>query len=464
MTVRRYLPVALLVLVAAGAVALLLASGDGGDYHVRIQAYDAAGLRKDFLVKIAGTPVGKVDDVELDHADHAVATLSIDKSAAPVGLDARAAIRASNLLGEKYVDLEPGDVRDPAPSGHLIPRGRTTTSTDLDDVLSVLDSDTRAALASFLVGQGQALGANGTTVSAALRRLPPALDQATELVDGLAHDNRALGRLVARTDRALRAIGPQHAALGRLVDEAGRALTALDGRGTALRDTVREAPGALRQLDASLAALQDAANPLAPAARGLQATAAPLTRVLRTIPSFTRTAAPVLRTARAVSPQLRRLGRNAAPTLRRLRPAVADLRTFAGAADPVTRLLDTGMPDLLGVMQNWARAIQNVDGAGHVFRVNVVADGTPLDLLQRYVEDGSKRPRRSGAPRRRRTGSSAQPPKSPEPTATTGSPRPPAPAPRPTVRLPGVKPIPLPVDPAPVSHGVKTLLDYLLRP
>lgn len=450
---------------ALGVLAVALHAQDDG-YRLRLQSDDVAGLRKDFLVKIAGTPVGEVEDVELDAGDHAVVTLRLDDEAAPVGRDARAAIRASNLLGEKYVDLQPGDARRPAPSGHLITRDRTTTPSDLDDVLSVLDADTRVALASFLVGQGKALGGNGRAISAALRHLPPALDEATQLVDGLAVGNQQLGSLVERTDRVLVTVGRERPALGRLVDSAGGALAALDGRADDLADTVREAPGLVRRLRATLDELEHAARPLGPAANGLEMTAEPLTATLRALPGFAEAARPALQTAREVSPALTRLGDRAAPVVRRLAPAASDLRRFADASDPVTRVLDHGIADVLGVLQGWARAIQNTDGAGHVFRVNAVVGSDVLNAVRRYIEDGGRRkrtPRRGSRDPRPPRRESAAP--APSPPARRDDGRPPLPALRlPELRLP-TGPVQLPdVDPDDVVDGVQPLLDFLLKP
>ena len=65
--------------------------------------------------------MGKVNKVELGPNDVAIAELRIADSAAPLGRDARATVRAINILGEKYLDIERGDVDNPAPSGFVIP-------------------------------------------------------------------------------------------------------------------------------------------------------------------------------------------------------------------------------------------------------------------------------------------------------------------------------------------------------
>lgn len=459
MTARRLALLALLGL-AGAAFALVITSVDQG-YRVRVQMADAAGLRKDFLVKIAGAPVGKVLDVGLDDEDHALALLDIDEGAAPIGADARAAIRASNLLGEKYVDLTPGSLADPVPSGSTIPLTRASTPSDLDDVLSVLDPDTRVALGAFLVGQGDALVGRGKDLADTLVEMPPALDAAQKLVAGLSEDNRALGSLVERSDRIAASLVPERQALGRLITSAEGAFVSIDSRRTALGAALESGPAAVRELREALVELERAAGPLGPASRGLEATAAPLTDTLRELPSFVNAARPTLRTARSVAPMLGRLAREASPVVNRLGPAGKSLRTFAKSLRPVSNLLDDGVADTLGVLQGWARSIQNRDGVGHVFRVSVELGGDMLNTLDSYVkgpeaakrsDDGDGKARAAEAKAKNApAGSRGQRKAKPSAAAEKKSPQPRAKASQ---------------DGAQSSSGdpVKRLLDYLLKP
>jgi phospholipid/cholesterol/gamma-HCH transport system substrate-binding protein len=400
---RRRLTV-VLAAVALTALAGLVFLGRESGYLLRLELDDAAGLRKDFAVKVGGVPVGTVEQVELDPDDRAVVELRLEEAVAPVGRGATAAIRPSNLLGEKYVDLEPGDPSRPAPSGMLIPRSRTATPTELDDLLAVLDGDTRVALGIFLEEQGRALGGRGSDLASTLVRLPPALDETRELVAGLSHDNRALGRMIEESDRILSSVSRERTSLGRLVHAAGGALDALASRRAELGETIRRAPGTMVQLRHSLIELERAAVPLGPAARGLSATAAPLDETLRELPAFADAAGPALRIARRAAPLLTRLGRQASPVVGRLRPMTASLDAYVGRLDPVTDLFDHGIADLLGVLQGWARTTRNKDAAGHVLRADLVMGGDLRGQLLDYIDDaGTARSRRAKTRRRART-------------------------------------------------------------
>jgi phospholipid/cholesterol/gamma-HCH transport system substrate-binding protein len=446
------------------AVALLVILTGGHSYLVRAEFADAAGLRPDFTVRLDGVSVGRVASVAVTPRDTAIATLELDSSAAPVGRDARVSIQPSNLLGEKFVALEPGDIHDPAPSGALIPLSRTSTPTELDQVISAFGPDTRTALAIFLAQQGDALLGRGTDLATTLSRMPHSLTSATKLVADLGAKNQTLGRLIDQSDRILVEVTAQRRPLGQLVQSASGAFTTLASREADLGSTVQAAPGAVVQLRRTLIALQAAAVPVGLAADGLRKTAAPLTQTLLAVPPFAAAAAPALRTVSAVAPSLQRLGLQATPVVSRLRGLGATLDTFAHSLNPVTQTLNVGIGDLLGVMEGWARAIQGRDAAGHVFRTQAALPpaATLESLLGAYLTTGSASRPRASARRTSRPAAAGRAPV-PSPAATASPSRPgaaPALPPLPPVRIPK-----LPVAGSSSGNAAGTLsklLNYLL--
>lgn len=456
--------VALLIGLAAVAVgAAALVSGGQRGYTVRATFRNAGGLRKGFLVRVDGAPVGKITSLELDHRDRVVAQLRVDDTAAPVGAGARATVRAADLLGEKFVDLQRGDMRHPLPSGGMIPPTQTADSVELDDVLNTLDMPTRDALRVFLGEQGAALVGRGRDLGALLQALPTSLDRSGRLLAQFAQDNRALGRLVSESDRVVAAIAPQRSSLGRLVSGAATTFETLRKRRGQLGETVRRAPATLASLRRALAALEGAAIPLSPAARGLRATAPQLTATLDALPGFAADARPTLATVQAVAPVLATLGRRATPVVRRVHPLATELSAFALAFSPVTRTLDKGFPDFLGLMEGWARATQSRDAASHVFRFGVTSNPSGAGGgLQTFMANFIRRRERSRtaaakrpADRHRPRPTAAVPTQGSHRAAGPGLPRGVAPT------TPGLGP----KTPPPIrAQNVEPLLNYLLGP
>jgi phospholipid/cholesterol/gamma-HCH transport system substrate-binding protein len=364
---------ALVALAAVGVAGAALYTGGDDGYVLYAQFSQAGGLREGFKVRVDGASVGKIDKLELDSQDRVVAKLRIDESAAPVGRDVRATSRAADLLGEKFIDLEPGDRQHAAPSGTVIPTARTALAVELDDVVNALDLPTRQALRVFINEQGAAFVGRGRDLRALLAALPPSLDRTGTLLAEFARDNQALGRLVDQSDRVVGSVARERASLGRFVAAAGGTFDTLGRRSRELGATVRKAPATLVSARRALVALEGAAVPLGPAARGLRATAPQLTATLNELPAFAAAARPTLRTVRQVTPTLQRLGRRGTPVVRRLRPLTGELDRFAAEFDPVTQTLDKGIGDVLGVLEGWARSTQARDTASHVFRFGATA-------------------------------------------------------------------------------------------
>jgi len=381
---QRIAAVGLLVLVAVATV--LISEGSSRGYMVKVILADAGGLQNGSHVTINGVTVGEVTSLGLNKQDRAVAEVSLEKSAAPLGSGATALVQIEGFFGERELDLTRGDLKDPEPSGTVIPVQDSGVSVRFDDVVDALDPDVQGALTTFLDEQGTALVGRGTDLASVLQALPPSLASTSELLDQLSANNQALGSLVYHSDRVVASIAGQRAQLGQLVASAGSAFNVLASRRAQLGETVQRAAGTLRQAQLTLATLQGAAIPLSPAADGLRAAAPSLTTALQEIPRFANAAVPTLNTIAAVAPQLQRLADEGTPVVRNLEPLTSDLTAYSSRAlGPLSEMLADkgGAANLFGLMEGWARSTQGYDAAGHVFRFGAtVGSDTFGDLLR----------------------------------------------------------------------------------
>jgi phospholipid/cholesterol/gamma-HCH transport system substrate-binding protein len=335
---------------------------------------DATGLRVNSDVKIGGVAGGRVVSMTLDPHDQAVVTLSIDPNAAPIGRGATATIRPANLLGEYYVDLQPGDVvNHPVPSGVTLPATATGSSVGLDQVLDTLDATTRDRLAILINETGIAFGSSGPQFAATLASLPPALDQARQVLGQLNGDNRNIRSMISQGNAVLSAIDTRHRDLQDLVSTAAGALSTTAAHQASLGRTLAAAPAALVALHSTLVNLGAASEQLRPAAQALLATSPPLSGTLAALPGFTSAASATLRSLRDVSPALTRLGQLGTPTVRQIQPVAARLHGYLEELDPVLNTLDQGgvTDTLMRWMYNWASVTSTRDALGHLFRVTV---------------------------------------------------------------------------------------------
>jgi phospholipid/cholesterol/gamma-HCH transport system substrate-binding protein len=150
--------------------------------HFELKAVfqNAANIRKDSPVRIAGVNVGKVQSVrsvcstgETDScaSNYSEVTFTVDDNGQPVHSDAQVEIRPRIFLeGNFFLDVSPGSpsAHDRS-SGDTIPVTQTSTAVQLDQVLTSLQAPDRANLQKLLEGYGNTLN-----------RKPTAADDATQ--------------------------------------------------------------------------------------------------------------------------------------------------------------------------------------------------------------------------------------------------------------------------------------------
>ena len=129
---------------------------------------NAANIRKDSPVRIAGVNVGKVESVKsvCDNgltgncaSNYSEVTFTVDDNGQPIHSDAQVEIRPRIFLeGNFFVDVHPG-----SPSAHSLSNGdtipvtQTSTAVQLDQILTSLQAPDRANLQKLLEGYGTAL-------------------------------------------------------------------------------------------------------------------------------------------------------------------------------------------------------------------------------------------------------------------------------------------------------------------
>ena len=129
---------AFLLLALATLVVLAIAStnnrfslGFGADtYELNARFTDLGQLRRQAPVKVGGVTIGRVGSIALDPVRFdSVVTLDIDSRYSELPIDTSATILTGGLLGESYVDLQPGGDMESLQPGEEI--AFTTPAVDL---------------------------------------------------------------------------------------------------------------------------------------------------------------------------------------------------------------------------------------------------------------------------------------------------------------------------------------------
>ncbi|MEW6188445.1 MAG: MlaD family protein [Thermodesulfobacteriota bacterium] len=102
-------------------------------YEIAALFDTASGLIKGSPVQIAGIEVGRVKDIQLT-GRQAKVTLIISRDI-PVFADARATLKTQGVLGDKYVEINPGDAKGPRLTAGGVIR-ETLSPVELDHILA----------------------------------------------------------------------------------------------------------------------------------------------------------------------------------------------------------------------------------------------------------------------------------------------------------------------------------------
>jgi virulence factor Mce-like protein len=231
-------------------------------YVIHAWFNDAAGLDPSNgpQVSVAGVPEGEVTSVKYEQG-RALVTMSLGSDArGRVFRDASVRVRPFNGANFLEVDVLPGDpATGPLPAGATIDPSRTSIPVAADQVLDVLNADTRAYLQILTEQAAVALRGTGGMLGAALAKLAPLSTTARQIGAMLAHRDRLISQLVGDSNAIFRTLGRRHAELASVVGAATRVLSITGSRTREISIGTRELPQVLAQGQATGGALAAAA-------------------------------------------------------------------------------------------------------------------------------------------------------------------------------------------------------------
>jgi len=281
-------------------------------------------------VRVAGVRIGDIGGVELKDG-RAVIAMDIDQEYKDlVHTNASALLRPKTGLKDMFIDLEPGGGDAPvAKAGFTIPIRATQPDVNPDEILSVLDTDTREYLQLLVNGLGRGLEGRGGDLRDFLARFEPTHRDLARVNGAVATRRKNLRHLVSSLNILSRELASRDDDLARLVDSSAAVFDAFAREQANVSSAVRELPGTLQQATDTLRRVETFAELLGPTTEKLRPAARALDPANEAVRPFAREAAPQLR-------------KSIRPFVREARPLVRDLR-------PVSERLAKAGPDLTQV-------------------------------------------------------------------------------------------------------------------
>ena len=359
-----------------------------GTYKIELQ--NAFGLVTGADFKVAGVPAGTIKAINLDQKTlNAVVTIQVNRNGfGQFHQDASCASRPESLIGEYFVDCNPGTSGPVLKAGATIPVSHTQSTIPADLLQDTMRLPYRQRFTLIVNELGAAAAARSGDIQAALHRAVPALDETDNLLNLLANDHQTLQALTRDSDSVITALANNSANVNKFIDVAGKTAADTATQQGNLRTSLARLPGLLEQLKPNMAQLGQTVTTNEPVLQNLNQASSQIDRFLTDLPAFSRSAKPAIKSlgqasvtgkaaVTAATPTVKDLNAFAKPTPElagNLAVVLHDLDDPSRAVEPDPRSPGgkgfTGLQALLGYAFNQTLAINTFGPEGHLLAVD----------------------------------------------------------------------------------------------
>ena len=431
---RRILAGAVVVLAAGAFLFLTLGSSSGNsDPTYKIQLDNAFGLVKGADFKVAGVIAGSIKSIDLPagcvgsssapgNPGDCHAQVTVDVSQKGFGAfhqDVFCESRPQSLIGEYFINCDPGTQGGVWPSSTPIPVTHTQSTIPADLVQNIMRYPYRQRFSILINELGAAVAARSEDLQSALRRADPALAQTDNLLALLANDASTIRDLNQHADTVVTALANNSRDVQRFLvqannissDTASQQANVGCGSGPAscTQATWQKLPAFLTQLREGMSKLGAAADAQDPVLQNLNSASANLDRFFSDLVPFShqsevslacgengaaacpsngaslgsvsRVGRPAVQAAQPLATHLNQFSQNTPELAQNLAIVLQDLDNRGRAIEPDPRSPDggkgyTGIEALLQYVFNITLAINYFGPNGHLLGVDAFANQT----------------------------------------------------------------------------------------
>ena len=284
---RRILISAAVVLVL-GAFVVVVAGFSGGPSNPTygLEFDNAFGLVNGAPFKVAGVPAGSIKSINLCYKEkgahcqnplHALVTVQVtSKGFGAFRSDASCQSRPQSLIGEYFVDCQPGQNGKALPSGSTLTASHTFSTIPADLLADIMRMPQRERFTLVINELGAAVAGRSEDLQTALQRAVPAIDETDNLLNLLGNDSTTLQQLTANSDAVVTALANNSKLVQNFIVEADNAATDTATQDASLKTTLQRFPGFLEQLKPAMSKLGSAADANTPVVENLNSAAGQL--------------------------------------------------------------------------------------------------------------------------------------------------------------------------------------------
>jgi phospholipid/cholesterol/gamma-HCH transport system substrate-binding protein len=278
-------------------------------------------------IRVAGMRIGDIGKVDLENG-RAIVKMEIDQEFKDVvHTDATALLRPRTGLKDMFIELDPGHRTAPVMKEHgRIAVDNTAPDIDAEEILSALDTDTRAYLQLLINGVGKGLKGRGHDLREVLARLGPLHRDLARVNSAFAERRRELARLIHNYGSSITELSTRDHELSTLVEAQSQALERWSSEDRNVSLAVSRLPSTLSKVESALVKVNELGQEIPPGLGALR---------------------PAVRQLHKTNLQVRPFALEAMPIIRdRIRPFVRVARPYVRNVRPAAKNLAKGSPDL----------------------------------------------------------------------------------------------------------------------
>jgi ABC-type transporter Mla subunit MlaD len=335
---RRVLTILFTLGVCAAAVLFAGASNEeSGGKRYKIVFDNAFGLVEGGDFQVGGVTAGKTSDLRVVKSEgespKAVVTVEVkERGFDDFRKDATCDIKPQSLIGEYFVDCQPGSSAEKLPEGGTVPVEQTTSTIPADLVNNIMRRPYRERFRLIVTTLGTGLAGRPEDLSEALRRAHPGLRETSRVLQILGNQNQVIKDFIADSDRVVEELEANKRDVVRWVEEAGDTAEITATRRAELRRTFQKLPTFLDELRPTMARLGELADEQTPLLADMQ-------RAAPSLDEFFTRLGPFAEASRPAVDSLGQTSKVATRTFREGEQEIALLRKVAPKAQPTFKPL-----------------------------------------------------------------------------------------------------------------------------
>jgi phospholipid/cholesterol/gamma-HCH transport system substrate-binding protein len=348
----------------------------GTGYYTLVARFDdTAGLGVHSEVRLSGERVGQAIHPRF-MGGTAVMDLQLNRSIAPLRADSKLVVRSKGLLGQRFLELQPGRAGAPLDDGDQLRVRNTSSTVTIPQTLTAFDPRTRRRLGDMIDGLGAGVFGRSDDLNGLFETSPSMFTDLGSLSRAVSAREGAAQRFVPSLGSAAAAAQPAREDIATGFDPYQRALEPFAARGAALRSTLDVAPAALAATRSGLLAATPVLAQARRLSRAAAATLRPAPAALRATASLLAISAAPLRAARGLLDQVPPVVAPVKGLSRVLPPVLPRVEGILQDTIPLLEELAPRRCEILQFGRNWRSMLENGIPAG-----GAVGPTTSLRLL-----------------------------------------------------------------------------------